>query len=77
MARRSGGRSARVALRAAPLAAEVKPVKAGESGGQYRPLSESDLDQVIENVYRILAEIGFADPTPHCIETCVAAGCET
>lgn len=76
MARRSGGRSARVALRAAPLSERMKPVRAGELGGQYRPLSESDIDAIIETVYRVLAEIGFADATEHCIDSCVAAGAD-
>jgi trimethylamine--corrinoid protein Co-methyltransferase len=74
MARRSGGRRARRALRGAPLAAEIKPVRAGESGGRYRPLSESDIAAVDENIFRILDEIGFNEATPHCIETCTAAG---
>ena len=39
--RRSGGREARRALRAAPLAEDVKPVRAGLSGGQFRPLDDA------------------------------------
>ena len=74
MARRSGGREARKALRSAPLAEETKPVHPGESGGQYRPLTESGIAAVNENVLRILEEIGFNDATPHCIETCTAVG---
>ncbi len=74
MARRSGGRQARHALRNAPLAVDKKPVSAGMLGGQYRPLSESDIAAIEENIYRILAEIGFNNATPHCIETCTAIG---
>jgi len=74
MTRRSGGRKARVALRSAPLADQMKPVHAGETGGQYRPLSDSDIAAITENIYRILEEIGFADATQHCIDTCVKAG---
>jgi trimethylamine--corrinoid protein Co-methyltransferase len=74
MARRSGGREARKALRSAPLAEETKPVHPGERGGQYRPLSESGIAAINENVFRILAEVGFNDATPHCIEVCTAAG---
>ena len=74
MARRSGGRQARRAQRAAPLADAVKPVHPGESGGQFKPFSETDVAAVTENIFRILEEIGFADATPHCIETCTAAG---
>jgi len=29
---------------------------------------------IVDNAFRILAEVGFADATPHCIETCTVAG---
>jgi trimethylamine--corrinoid protein Co-methyltransferase len=74
MVRRAGGRQARKALRSAPLSEEIKPVHPGESGGQYRPLSEKDIGLIKSNIYRILAEVGFGDATPHCIETCTAVG---
>ena len=74
MARRPGGRQARKAQRSAPLADAIKPVHPGESGGQFKPLAEPDVAAVTENVFRILEEVGFADATPHCIETCTAAG---
>ncbi len=74
MARRSGGREARKALRSAPLAEETKPVHPGESGGQYRPLTESSIAAINDNIFRILAEVGFNDATEHCIETCTAVG---
>jgi len=74
MARRSGGRAARKALRSAPLAEETKPVHPGESGGAYKPLTDSGIAAIRDNIFRILEEVGFADATPHCIDTCVAAG---
>lgn len=74
MARRAGGRSSRVALRSAPLAEELKPVHPGEAGGQYRPLAEDQVEAVVENAHRILEEIGFAQATPHCRDTCTAFG---
>jgi trimethylamine--corrinoid protein Co-methyltransferase len=74
MARRSGGRQARHALRSAPLAAEIKPVNPGLEGGRYQPLTESDVTAIDENIFRILGEIGFNEATPHCIETCTAVG---
>ena len=76
MARRAGGRRARVALRNAPLAEDIKPVQPGLSGGQYKPLSDNDIAQIDDAVYRILEEVGFAQATPHCIETCTAFGAE-
>ena len=40
-ARRAGGRAARRTERAAPLAEELRPVRAGLPGGQYRPLDDN------------------------------------
>ena len=37
LSRRSGGREARRALRAGPLADDLCPVRAGLSGGSFRP----------------------------------------
>lgn len=74
MAKRSGGRQARKALRAAPLSPELKPVQAGVGGGHYQPLSASDISAIEDNIFRILAEVGFGEATPHCIETCTAVG---
>ncbi len=74
MARRSGGRQAKLALRKAALADDMKPGHAGESGGQYRPLSESDIKAVDDTVFKILDEVGFAQATQHCIEACTAIG---
>ena len=74
MPRRAGGRQARKALRSAPLAEDVKPVHPGESGGQYRPLSDADVAAIDANIFKILEEIGFNDATPHCIEACTSVG---
>ena len=59
--RKSGGREARIALRSTPLTEEEKPVKPGEIGGRYKPLSDKQVKAIEVNVYRILEEIGFAD----------------
>ena len=74
MARRSGGRRARQAQRAAPLAESAKPVRPGHSGGRFLPLSATGVEAIVENAFRILDQVGFADPTPHCVETCTAVG---
>ena len=74
MPRRSGGRRARRAERARPLADAVKPVRPGHAGGQFRPLSDAGVAAVVDNAFEILERVGFADATPHCIETCAAAG---
>ncbi|MCP3686870.1 MAG: methyltransferase [Gammaproteobacteria bacterium] len=74
MARRSGGRQAKIALRKSALADDLKPVRAGIAGGQYRPLTESDIAAINDTVFRILEEVGFADATEHCIAACTAIG---
>lgn len=74
MGRRSGGRQAKIALRKAALAEDLKPVRAGIPGGQYRPLSDTDMGAINATVFKILEEIGFADATEHCIEACTAIG---
>ncbi len=74
MARRSNARQAKIALRKAALAEDLKPVRAGLPGGQYKPLTDNDVEQIDATVYRILEEIGFADANEHCIEACVAVG---
>ena len=74
MARRSGGRQARKALRSAPLAEDIKPVRPGVRGGLYKPLSDVDIAAIDANIFRILEEVGFADATAHCVKTCTAVG---
>jgi trimethylamine--corrinoid protein Co-methyltransferase len=74
MARRAGGRKARLALREAPLALEHKPVRPGETGGHFEPLKETGVAAIRENIFRILEEVGFGDATTHCIEACTGAG---
>ena len=56
MARRSGGRKARVALRSAPLAEDIKPVHRGETGGQYKPLDDAGMDQIETRAVAMLAD---------------------
>jgi trimethylamine--corrinoid protein Co-methyltransferase len=63
-----------LAQRSAPLEGAARPVRAGEAGGQFKPLGDNDLAAITENIFRLLAEVGFADATPHCIETCTAVG---
>ena len=76
MARRPSARQAKLKERKAVLAEELKPVHAGLSGGQFKPLTDEDADSIIETAYKILEEVGFADATDHCIEMCLAVGAE-
>ncbi len=74
--RRSGGRSARRALRAAPLAKDQRPIQAGMSGGQYRALSEGDILRIHNAALDALAEIGLADAPESGIKAMTQAGAE-
>ncbi len=76
ISRRAGGREARRALRAAPLAEDIRPVKPGLEGGRYRPLSDNDLERIHEAVLTVLETVGFANAIPSCIEACTRAGAE-
>ena len=72
--RRSGGREARRAMRAAPLAEDVRPIRPGMEGGRYTPLAAGDLERIHEAVLTLLETVGFANAIPSCIEACTKAG---
>ena len=71
---RRGGRDARRALRAAPLAANQRPVRPGLEGGRYKPLDDADILRIHQAALDVLEQIGLADAIPSCIEVCTAAG---
>jgi len=73
-AARSGGREARLALRAAPLAEGLRPVRAGLPGGQYRPLSEAGVARIHEAALTALEEIGLSQAPKSGVEIMVGAG---
>jgi len=58
--RRSGGREARRLLRAAPLAEDLRPIRAGLEGGNFKPLDAAAVQAVDATVYQILEEIGLS-----------------
>ncbi|MCG8433862.1 MAG: trimethylamine methyltransferase family protein, partial [Gammaproteobacteria bacterium] len=61
--RRGKGRAARMSARAAPQS-EVNPCPPGQRGGRYRPLSERDIEQIVDAAFRILEEIGMNEAPP-------------
>jgi trimethylamine--corrinoid protein Co-methyltransferase len=73
-ARRPGGRAARVALRAAPLAEDVRPVRAGLPGGQYAPLSEAGMARIHQAALEALEVIGLAQAPRSGVELLTGAG---
>ena len=72
--RRSGGREARRAMRAAPLADDIRPVRPGLEGGRYAPLNQNDVERIHEAVLTLLETVGFANAIPSCIEVMTKAG---
>ncbi|MGH6891895.1 MAG: trimethylamine methyltransferase family protein, partial [Dongiaceae bacterium] len=71
---RRGGREARRALRAAPLALNERPVWPGMNGGHFKVMSEADLARIHQAALDVLEQVGFADAIPSCIEAMTRAG---
>jgi len=72
--RKSGGRAARRAARAA--GAEGFSVQPGIEGGQYKPLSDADIQRIHTAALDVLEQIGVADPLPEMLEYALPAGCK-
>ncbi|WP_298256506.1 trimethylamine methyltransferase family protein [uncultured Litoreibacter sp.] len=72
--RRSGGRAARRAMRAAPLTADQRAIKPGMSGGTLRVLSDIDIANIHQAALTALEEIGLADAPDSGIEILTSAG---
>ncbi len=73
-ARRSGGRAARKALRAAPLTQDMRPVRAGMEGGTFTPLTPEGIARIHAAALDALEQIGLADAPPSGIEHMTRAG---
>ena len=72
--RRAGGRQARQALRAAPLAKDSRPVRAGLEGGAYKPLTPEGMERIHQAALDALEQIGLADAPPSGVEIMTKAG---
>ena len=72
--RRSGGREARRTLRAAPLADDLRPVRPGLSGGQFRPLDDAAMAAINDTVFQILDDIGLSQAPQSGIDYMTAVG---
>jgi trimethylamine--corrinoid protein Co-methyltransferase len=73
---RRGGREARRAMRAAPLAANERPVNPGMQAGRFQALLPNDIEKIHHAALDVLAKIGFADAIPSGIEVMTKAGAE-
>ena len=71
---RSGGRAARVAVRSAPLAEGLRPLRPGMPGGQYSPLTEANLLRIHQAALQALEEIGLSDAPQSGVEILTGAG---
>ena len=74
MSRRAGGREVRKALRAAPLPETDKPVRPGQLGGRYMPLTPEQLERIHEAMLDLLENVGFSRAIPSLIELVTKAG---
>ena len=72
--RRSGGRAARHALRAAPLSDDKRPVRPGLPGGTYNPLTEAGVARIHQAALQVLEEIGLADAPETGVDILTRAG---
>ncbi len=75
LSRRRGGREARRALRARPIPMEEAAVRPGMEGGQYKPLSQRDMERIHEAALTLLETVGLGQAIPSCIEAMTARGC--
>ncbi|WP_299148386.1 trimethylamine methyltransferase family protein [uncultured Tateyamaria sp.] len=71
---RTGGRAARRAARAAPLADHLRPIRAGMEGGRYNPLTEAEVQRIHVAALDALETIGLADAPPSGVAYLTAAG---
>ena len=71
---RSGGRAARRAARAKPLADHLRPIRPGMSGGTYKPLSDADVQAIHRAALEALETIGLADAPPSGVAYLTRAG---
>ncbi|WP_147125275.1 trimethylamine methyltransferase family protein [Shimia ponticola] len=69
--RRSGGRREKVEQRAAP---PPNPCPPGQIGGQYRPLSDADLQAIYDTALRLLADLGMGEVPERLRDDLCAAG---
>ena len=75
ISRRGGGRAARVAARAAPLEANMRPVRPGMPGGMYKPLKDEDIVRIHEAALDALEQIGLKGAPASGVKILTAAGC--
>jgi len=71
---RRGGRAARKAMRAAPLPDDERVVHAGLEGGNFKPLSDLEVQRIHRAALDALEQIGIGQAIPSCVEMFEAKG---
>jgi len=75
LSRRRGGREARKALRSRPIPMAEAAVRPGMRGGQYKPLTDLDMQRIHETALKLLETVGLGQAIPTCVEAMTARGC--
>ncbi len=71
--RRTGGRQDKVAKRAVP---PPNPCPPGQRGGQYKPLSDAEVQSIYNTALRLLAELGLGEVPVRLADDLSAAGAQ-
>jgi len=75
--RRRGATSARAAMHARrSKPPEVNPAPRGPTGGQFRPLSDIQVEQILDTAFKMLAELGMGEAPPALQEQALARGAQ-
>ena len=72
--RLSGGRAGRIAMRQAEVQQHL-PAAPGQVGGQYKPLNEKELQDILNAAFEILEDIGMSEVPDVVMEQALAQGC--
>jgi len=70
--RRGGSRAAMLEKRSKPPA--INPAPAGPTGGQYRPLTDTQVEQIYATSIRMLAELGMGDAPQALVDQALKCG---
>ena len=71
---RSGGRAQRLIKRAAKPV--INPCPPGQFGGMYKPLSQTDLENIFDTALRLLSELGMGEVPNRLRQDLLTAGAQ-
>lgn len=73
--RRAGGRKARHEVRAAPIPEADRPIRPGQIGGRYKPLTDAEVERIHHAVLDVLERIGMGMVPKILADQAIARGC--